>query len=317
VKIPRISIVILNYNAGEFLEKCIRSIEKSYQQDGKKADYRIDSVVITDNGSSDHSTNFLKKRSGQKIKTVLIENNANLGFSAGNNKGVDTAIKNSPDYVLFLNPDTKIYPGVLASCVNFLRLNPKAGVVTPKLIMANGQMDESCHRGFPTPWRSFCYFSGLGKIFSKSRLFSGYTLGYLLDQKSAHQIDSCTGAFLLIRTKIGEKLNWWDEDFFWYGEDLDFCYRVKQNGWQIFFLPQSRIIHYRGISSGIKKHSQNSSKAKKETRLKAARASVGAMRIFYHKHYRKKYPFVIRFLVDTGINLLEKYRLYKVNFEYR
>jgi len=316
MKKPRLSIVILNYNTGNFLEKCIRSVEKSYQQDSKKSGYHIDSVVVADNGSSDGSTMFIKKKSGQ-LKIILLENKANLGFSAGNNKGVSLALKTNPDYVLFLNPDTKVYPGVLDHCVDFLETNPKAGVVTPKLIMANGQMDEACHRGFPTPWRSLCYFSGLGKKFSRSKLFSGYTLGYLLDQKSAHQIDSCTGAFLLIRTKIGKKLNWWDEDFFWYGEDLDFCYRVKQDCWQVFFLPQLEMIHYRGISSGIKKHSQASSKAKKETKLKAAMASVGAMRIFYQKHFREKYPLPIRLLVDLGINLLEKYRLFKVNSEYR
>lgn len=315
--LPKVAIVILNYNAGNYLKNCIFSIEKSYQEDlESEKNYSISSVVIADNGSTDDSIKLLKKTK-TKLNLVFLENKKNLGFSAGNNKGVGKALKNNPDYVLFLNPDTKIYPKVISACISFLASNPKAGIVTPKLIMGNGQLDEACHRGFPTPWRSLCHFSGLEKLFPKSKLFSGYTLGHLLENTAPHQIDSCTGAFLLIRTEIGKRVNWWDEDFFWYGEDLDFCFRVKKAGWKVFFLPQIKIIHYRGISSGIKKHSQTVSKAKKETKIKAARASVGAMRIFYQKHYRKKYSLPIKLLVDAGINLLEKYRLFKVNSSYR
>ena len=283
----KLSIVILNYNAGKYLEKCLDSVKQSYQKDlNKKAKYQISSIVIADNNSTDNSIEFLKtKKTQTEPKIILLEIGKNLGFSGGNNKGVGPAIRDNPDYLLFLNPDTLVHPGVFSDTIDFLENNPKAGIVTPKLVMANGKLDEASHRGFPTPWRSFCHFSGLAKIFSESRLFSGYTLGHLLNDKLPHQIDSCSGAFLMIRTKIGKKLNWWDEDYFWYGEDLDFCYRVKKLGWKIFFLPEIKIIHYRGVSSGIKKHSGNISKAKKETRLRAARASVEAMRIFYQKHY--------------------------------
>lgn len=311
-------IVILNYNAGDYLKKCIDSIEKSYKDDLKnKAKYQITSIVVADNSSTDSSIEFLKARKNlSEPKVILHENGENIGFAAGNNKGVKIAIKDNPDYVLFLNPDTVVYPDVLTKTIDFLENNPKAGIVTPRLITADGKMDEASHRGFPTPWRSFCHFSGLAKIFPQSRFFSGYALGHLINKKTPHQIDSCTGAFLMIRTEIGKQLDWWDEDYFFYGEDLDFCYRTSEQGWKVYFLPQINVLHYGGIASGIKKHTQNISKAKKETKLKAAKASVAAMRIFYQKHYQKKYPYPIRIIVSAGINILEKYRLFKINSQY-
>jgi hypothetical protein len=196
--------------------------------------------------------------------------------------------------------------------IGFMEKHPQAGAASCYLRLFNGEIDEACHRGFPTPWRAFCYFSGLAKIFPRSRFFSGYTLGYLRDSPKPHEIDSCSGSFLLVRRKVGEQVGWWDEDYFWYGEDLDFCFRIKKAGWKIYFIPQVKIIHYRGVTSGIKKHSQGLSKASKKTRLRAALASTEAMRIFYRKHYSLKYPSFFRRMIFLAIGVLEKYRVWSV-----
>lgn len=298
----KVSIVILNYNAGDFLKKCLQSIDKNL-------DF-LEEIIVVDNASADKSLAYLKKLKEKKVKVIF--NRENSGFSKGNNIGLEKALKTRPDYILFLNPDTLVNSKALETVFQFMEASPEAGIATCRLELANGKLDEACHRGFPTPWRAFCHFSGLSRLFSRSPFFSGYTLGHLLNNQQAHEIDACTGAFLFIRSQIGNQVNWWDEDYFWYGEDLDFCYRVKKMGWKIIFLPQVKITHYRGISSGIQKQSQKKSQAKKETRIRSAQASTQAMRIFYQKHYLNQYPCFLTKFVFWAIDWLTKYRLSKI-----
>ena len=294
-----LSIVILNYNTRDFLKQCLESTGKR-----QKGGYEIETIVV-DNASNDDSSQMVE-REFPDVK--LIVNKRNLGFSAGNNKGV---AQTRGEYLLFLNPDTIVPKETLKRMVDFMKTNPGMGAATCRVDLANGQLDEACHRGFPTPWRAFCHFSGLEKLFSNSRFFAGYTLGFLPLDK-VHEIDSGTGAFLLVRRKAGEAVNWWDEDYFWYGEDLDFCYKLKERGWKIFYNPEVKITHYKGISSGIKKHTAGISTATKETKKKAALASTQAMRIFYQKHYFSKYPKLISWLILWGVNFLERKRLAKI-----
>jgi len=293
-----LSIVILNYNTRELLRDCLNSIEKN------KGDLNLE-ILVADNGSHDNSLGMVKNNF-PKVK--IVANKDNLGFAKGNNRALK---KVTADFVLLLNPDTIVHPQALTTCLDFIKQNDQVGAVTCRVELAEGKLDEACHRGFPTPWNAFCYFSGLIKIFPREKIFAGYLLGHL-DKKIVHQIDSASGAFLLIRAKVGRELGWLDEDFFWYGEDLDFCYRLKQKGWQIFFLPQVKITHYKGMASGIKKHSAKISQASRKTKLESAKASTEAMRLFYRKHYFEKYPKVITWLVLKMINLLEFIRIRRV-----
>jgi len=293
-----LSIIILNHNAGNFLNDCLDSISIA---DKKKLKLEI---IVADNASSDNSLQALKPHP----EVQLINNHGNIGFAAGNNRAV---VKSSGRYLLFLNPDTVIEKDTLLKMVQFMESTPSAGAATCQVNFKNGNLDESCHRGFPTPWNSFCHFSGLEKVFPKSRLFSGYNLGYL-DKNTVHEIDAGCGAFLIVRREAGESINWWDEDYFFYGEDLDFCFSLKEKGWKIYYYPFVKIIHYKGISSGIIKRSQTISTSNITTRTTAAKASTEAMRIFYNKHYIKKYPRLLNSVVMFGINFLENRRLAKI-----
>ena len=293
-----LSIVILNYNTKDFLRDCLRSIEKA-----EKKKLNIEIIVI-DNASRDDSVKMVKK---EFPKVKLIVNRKNLGFSAGNNKGI---IQASGKYVLILNPDTLFSKDTLVLMFQYMEINNEVGVSNCRVELPDGKLDLVCHRGFPTPWRAFCHFSGLEKIFPRSKYFSGYVLGHLPLNK-IHPIDSGTGAFLYVRKKAGDEIGWFDEDYFWYGEDLDFCYRLKQKKWRVMYVPDTKILHYRGASSGILKHSKKISTASPETRKMAARASTEAMRTFYNKHYRQKYPFFITSTVLFTVSLLEKLRLLK------
>jgi GT2 family glycosyltransferase len=296
-----LSIIILNYNAKDYLVKCLESVLEGVGI-ARRQGYKTE-VVVVDNASIDGS---IEKVQSSKFKVKkFIRNKKNLGFAAGNNKAIPYA---SGRYILFLNPDTVVASDTFGKMLEFMDKNLRAGVATCRLVLPNGTLDEACHRGFPTPWRAFCHFSGLEKVFSKNRFFNGYLLGHLPTDKTC-EIDSCSGAFFLIRRELGSRLQWWDKDYFWYGEDLDFCYRVKEAGYKVYFVADTEIIHHKGVTSGIKKHSKNNATATKETKLRSAHASIEAMRTFYRKHYLKKYPRLVTWLVFFSMNILEKLRV--------
>lgn len=302
-----VSIVVLNYNTKDFLLKCLQSIKES-SLSGINTE-----VVVVDNASNDGSVESITSTTGIKsITSRIIENKKNVGFSAGNNIGVKHA---TGRYVLFLNPDTVLPKNALRIMYEFMEEHKDVGVASPRLQLADGTLDEASHRGFPTPWNAFCHFSGLRKLFPKSRIFAGYTLGWLLDDKESHEVDSVSGAFFFVRKEAGEEVSWWDEDYFWNADDLDFCFRLKEKRWKIMFVPQIMVLHYRGVASGIKGHSRTISTATQETRVRAAYASTEAMRIFYKKHYARKYPKVVMGLVLFGVSVLEKIRTTKVNLQ--
>ncbi len=283
-----ISIVILNYNTKELLAQTLDSVTQA-----SSSTLSIETIV-SDNGSTDGSIEMLK----QDYPWVrLVENNENLGFSAGNNRGIAVT---TGKYVLFLNSDVKVLEDAIAYVYSKMERDPLVGIGSCYVELASGGIDPACHRGFPTPWRAFCYYSGLEKLAGRFPLqgigiplrtfFGGYhMLGK--DLSTDHEIDACIGAFMMVRREEGEKIGWWDEDFFMYGEDLDFCYKVKESGKKVVFYPGAKILHFKH-QSGLKKSSatQVLSVDVKAIKRKTTTAFYDAMTIFYHKHYLKVYP---------------------------
>lgn len=299
---PELTIIILNYNVKELLLNCLSSIFENKQKDDNWQ------VIVADNDSSDGSLDAVKERFPQ-VET--LQNGSNLGFAKGNNAAIPKA---RADFILFLNPDTKIIGDAIQKSLEFIKTDPKIGALTCKVELPDGSLDYSCHRGFPTPWNAFCFFTGLASLFPGSKTFSGYTATYL-DITKPHEMDCGSGVFLLTRRQAGEEVGFWDEDYFWNGEDIEFCYSLKTKGWKIYFYPEAKITHYKGSSSGLWYTAKT--KVPKETKLRSAKNGVQAMRIFYKKHYYKKYPHVLRELVLLGINLLERYRIFKINLKYK
>lgn len=288
-----VSIIIVNYNTGEFLRECLSSV---YNFVSKKVAYE---VIVVDNASTDNSVEIVKKDFPQ---VLLLTSTLNIGFSRGNNVGIKRA---KGKYILFLNPDTVMQKDTLEKMIAFMDEHENAGASTCYLEMPNGKLDDASHRGFPTPWNAFCYFSGLAKLFPGSMFFNGYNLGWRNLGKT-HEIDALAGAFMLVRAEAGEEAGWWDETFFFYGEDLDFCYRLKEKGWKIYFVPTVSVLHHKGVSGGIRKESQHVTTADRETRIRATDARFDAMKIFYRKHYANKYPVLLTRFVLWGINLKRK-----------
>lgn len=286
-----LSIIIVNYNTKALLKQCLESI----------FNYK---VIVVDNGSGDGSAEMVKK---DFSKVKLIVNKKNLGFAKANNQALQQA---QSEYVLFLNSDTIVPKETIPKLLSYLEKHPEVGVVTPKLELRSGEIDPDCHRGFPQPWAAFCYFSGLEKLFPKSKFFGQYHQTWK-NLNVVHEIDSCCGAFMLARKKILDEVGGFDESYFFYGEDLDLCYRIKQKGWKIIYYPKAKAIHYKGVSSGLRKETRDVSKVDKKTKVKVAKASVEAMEIFYDKFYKNKYPLLITLFVKLGIRLQKAVRLFK------
>ncbi|MEX2013220.1 MAG: glycosyltransferase family 2 protein, partial [Candidatus Levyibacteriota bacterium] len=238
------SIITVSYNTREFIRKLLSSIEDNIS---KEVDYE---VVVVDNASIDGSVQMLE-REFPKVK--LVVNKDNLGFSKANNLGIKKASKSR--YILFLNPDTLLEKGTIEHMIKFMDGHPDAGASTCKVVMGSGEIDDATHRGFPTPWNAFTHFSGISKVMPRSTLLNGYYLGWK-DIDKVHEIDALAGAFMLVRREAGEQVSWWDEDYFFYGEDIDFCFMLKQKGWKIYYVPTVSIFHHKGASSGIKQISK-------------------------------------------------------------
>lgn len=288
---PDISIIILTHNAHDFLRQTLTSV---YTQQG--VDYE---VIVVDNKSTDH-TKAMIDRDFPKVK--FIARDTTIGFSAGNNEGVRHA---KAETILFLNPDVSFTtPHDLAKCYAKLRSDKQIGALTPRVKLAlNNQIDETSHRGFPTPWASFTHFSLLSRLFPRVPFFNQYTKNYL-GYTQEHTIDAVGGMFMMLKRSIGESVGWWDEDYPFYGEDLDFCYRLTEASYHNFYYPSVTVLHYKGATTGMSAQSAHVTTANKNTLRQVKIWSVQAMELFYRKHYVSKYPFFVNWLVYLGIKLM-------------
>jgi len=297
-----LAIIITNYNTKDLLDNCLSSVFKAnHSPKGIE-------VIVVDNASNDGSVKMVEKKYPQ---VKLIESRQNLGFSKGNNLA---AASSDSDYLLFLNSDTVIEKDALVKPLKYLKNHPKTGALTIKLILNNGEIDYDNRRGFPTPWNTFCRLFGLSKLFPQSTFFNAYHLGFKPIKKPT-PIPVIAGSFFMISNKVFEKIGRWDEDYFFYGEDIDLCYRLKEAGYQVTYYPKVSTLHLKGASSGIRKETKEITQASQKTKLKTTKASIKAWELFVLKHYALKYPkLFIKFLL-FGITLKGKLRLLKLKLK--
>ncbi len=287
----KLSIIIVNYNCGRLL---IPLLKQLFQV--KDIDLEL---FVVDNNSTDGSVEAIAK---DFPSVKLLANKENIGFAKANNQVLRLA---NGEYILFLNPDTEVPPETLSKVLRFIEGRGDIAALTCRVELKDGSLDKACHRGFPTPWASISYFLGLEKIFPKSKIFARYHMGWE-DLTKPHEIDSPSGCFFLARKKVLDEVGGFDEDYFLYGEDVDLSFRIREKGYKIFFYPEAKIIHYKGVSSGVKISSMGISAATKKTRDLAIRSFYSANRLFFKKHLAKRYPFFVNWLVSLGSWLLEK-----------
>jgi GT2 family glycosyltransferase len=230
-----LSVCIVNWNTKEFLDTCIHSIITNTHG----IDYE---VIVVDNNSSDDSLEMLKAKYSW-CRTIINKNN--VGFAKANNQALDVA---QGRYVIFLNPDTELITNAFYTMVKFLDTNKQYGAVGCKLLNADGTIQFTCARTFPTPFNQFCHFAMLTRLFPKSSFFSNEDMEYW-DHNDSRDIDVISGACCMGRHDILKQLGGFDENIFMYSEDVDLCHRIKKMNWKIYYLAEEKIIHYAGAAS--------------------------------------------------------------------
>ena len=263
-----LSVIIINYNTKGLLESAIRSVLNS------QTNYKIE-ILVPDNGSVDGSQAMVKEKFPE---VSLIENNANLGFSKGNNVAIKQAVGR---YILLLNSDTEVRTDTLDLSISYMDERENVGAMGCKVMLPNGELDKACRRKFPNPWNSFLRLFGFKKI-------SDYNINTPIDQET--EVDAVMGAYMMVPKSVIDKVGMLDEEYFMYGEDLDWCWRIKEAGYKIMYYPAAEITHYKYGSSKL-------------VPFKMIRMAHNAMKIFYRKHYAKQYPWIFNQLVFLGINL--------------
>lgn len=226
----KLSILIVNWNTCDLVIKCVNSILKY-------APPFLYEVIVVDNASQDGSADTLINLFGHHKNIHIIESIKNAGFARGNN----LAYKNSTgEYLFLLNPDAEVTSGAMEHLVNFLETNPRAGVAGPKLLNPDGTVQPSVRR-FPGIWNSMIVFSGLHRIVPLRRYLM---IGFDYERESA--VDQVMGAALMTRRKIVEELGFLDEKFWLWYEEVDFCKRVQNAGYEVRYYPKAAIMHHKG-----------------------------------------------------------------------
>ncbi|MEG0076028.1 MAG: glycosyltransferase family 2 protein [Eubacterium sp.] len=281
-----LSIIIVNYKTKELTSNCIDSI---YESNLKGIDYEI---LVVDNASNDGSIESIEVRF-PKVKS--IKNNENLGFSKANNIGME---QSSGDYILLLNSDTIVEIMTIRKSLEFMRNHQHVGALGCKIVLESGELDAACKRSFPTPMNGIYHTLKLDRRFPKSHRFGEYNLTYINPDKT-FSVDCIMGAYMMVTREMVKIVGLLDEDYFMYGEDVDWCYRIKKAGFQIIYYPEVRIFHYKK-ASGIGKRNP-----------KVIEAFYDSMLIFYKKHYKHQYNPFTTWCVFSGTKMMKKRALRK------
>jgi len=283
-----LSIIIVNYKTLELTSDCIDSMLKS---NTKGLAFEI---IVVDNASEDGSIEAIQRQFPQ-VMTII--NKENHGFSKANNLGMRIA---TGEYILLLNSDTIVEPNTLKGAHDFIKDHKHIGALGCKILLPSGKLDAACKRSFPTPMNGIYHSMHLDDAYPESVRFGAYNLTYV-DENKTCSIDCIMGAFMMVPRKVIDAVGMLDEDYFMYGEDVDWCYRIKKAGYQVMYYPEVRIFHHKK-ASGIEKRNP-----------KVIEAFYDSMIIFYNKHYQNKYSKFTRWFVITGTNIMKKSALVKNN----
>ncbi len=271
-ELPLLSIVIVAYQSRDEIGPCLASLPQVLA--GREVE-----VIVLDNSPGDGAGEIVR-RDFSWVTYVATERN--LGFGRANNLGY---ARSRGEFILFLNPDTVCNSTALSHCVARLGADPEIGLISPKLVRADGTMDLACRRSIPTLWDGFCRAVGLAGAFPQNAWFAGYNLTYLPENET-YDVGAINGAFMLgARWLFAEEVATggavFDETFFMYGDDLDLCIRVLGAGFRIVYDGRVQITHLKGVSV-----------AKDYDAM--ARAIFDANRAVFLKHFNPRNRLIVR-----------------------
>lgn len=270
-----ISLVIVNYNAGEYLQHCVASTL-----------CQVSEVIIVDNASTDDSVEKTEAVFSDERKLLVVRNRRNCGFAAACNIGLEMS---SGRYLFFLNPDCVLEQGAVSRLLRILEENPDVGMVGGLLVNPDGSEQAGGRRAVPTPWRSFVRAFGLSRFADRwPRLFFDFHLHKQPLPSQPVEVEAISGACMLIRVDAMRDVGHWDEGYFLHCEDLDLSMTLRRKGWKIMFVPDVRIVHHKGGCSNshpvfVEWHKHR-----------------GMIR-FYRKFFQHRYPGPLMWLVALGV----------------
>ena len=265
-----ISICIVNFNSIKQLDKCLKSLKSgilplSYE------------VIVVDNFSKDGSQNFIRKNFSN---VRLITNLRNQGYTSEINKAMKIGVGR---YKLILNPDSRLMPQSMVKLVSFLKKTDGAGIVGPLVLNENGSFQWSCRRGIARPFAVFSYFLGIAKLFPENEIFTGYHLNHL-NIRDINEVSGVSGSCMLIDQKLIDEIGYFDEKYFAYQEDSDYCLRAINSGWKVYYNPKAVVIHKGG-------HGGSNSVPYRST-FEWHRSYM----IYYFKHFSKDYGIIFNII---------------------
>ncbi len=266
-----LEVVIVSWRCEDLLRRCLTSLRDHPAGVATR-------IHVVDNASGDGTAEMV---AAEFPEVELTVNPENLGFSAANNIALR---RPQADYVLVLNPDTRLTEGTLDALLGLLDAKPEVGICGPRLELADGSFDHASRRSFPTPLSALGHFSGIGR-----RVESGPLAAYRAPDVGRGPVDAVNGAFMLIRRAALDEVGLFDEGYWMYMEDLDLCYRFKQAGWEIWFEPEVTVMHEKAGTSG----------PERSPRLN--RAFHAGMLRFYRAHYAPQRPMLVNGAVYAGI----------------
>jgi N-acetylglucosaminyl-diphospho-decaprenol L-rhamnosyltransferase len=262
---PDVSIVVVAFNAMPWIERCLESV-------------RGHEAIVVDHGSSDGTLELVRER----FPDVRVVEQENRGMGGGNNAGMRLA---SGRYFLLLNSDAWVVDGAVERLVAFADQHADAAVVGPRLLNPDGSLQRSA-RSFPTLWRLATEYLFLRKLAPRTRALNAFYEGGF-DHDEVREVDWLFGACLLVRASATEEVGLFDEEFFMFSEETDWCYRFRQAGWKVFFFPGAEVVHVGGASHGGRMFAEN---------------VRGHLR-FLAKHRGLHYAERARWLLLTGVRL--------------
>jgi hypothetical protein len=276
-----ISFVIVSFNTKKILQSSLNSLNESISNS------LIHEIIVVDNNSQD-GTILMLEENYPEIKIIKI--NKNIGYTSAMNMGLQAA---SGDYLVQLNPDVIIEQGSFEKLFGWMNLNSQVGICTPKVVNRDGTLQKQCRRSFAKPWDVITYFMGLDRLFPESRLFGRYLLTYLKEDQIS-EVDAVSGSCMFIRKKVIDQIGFLDARFFAYQEDADFCFRAKQAGWKIVYLPITQVIHFGGQGGS------------KNEPYKAIKAWHRSYYLYYRKNLAKDTFFLVNWFMylAMGIKLI-------------
>jgi GT2 family glycosyltransferase len=276
-----LSIIIVNYETYDLTKQTIESVIKNDHP------FEYD-IYVVDNASTDESIERLQEYFHTESENGLIKfilNDENMGFAHANNLAIK---KTSSEYVLLLNSDTLVLDSCLEDSINYMNEHEDVGVLGCKVVLPDNSLDKACRRSFPDFYVSFYKMTGLSSLFPKSKRFGRYNLTFLSEDET-YEVDCVVGAFMLVRSKTIREVGLLDEKFFMYGEDIDWCFRIKAANWKVIYFSDAKIVHYKGASYSKKQNK------------KLTYEFYRAMYIFYNKHYKEGYPWITTLATYLGI----------------